>query len=360
MAAEIPADPLAHLAATGADPRDAVPRVVVASDYLAALLPDPADGAATLTAQEWEQALLYAGLLPMVRDGGAQAAPALAGRLGALQQGLSDLRAAEARGGDRAALVPGAPLVHDALLAGLGAVALVGLVASAPWVAGGALVALLGALGARQIGAKLPGLSAHKSAALETARRRMTRAMSAFLRHTWVEPVGDGLLESAPSASELRQRMAALDQTLRRARARLAELDRIAAEIRAANVALGQPAADAETVRVQTQREALGAQIAAAEGLRGRFVEQLEACEAALERLRAVARRKLLSHRLSMAMERDPAGEQLAEAEVDVADLDQRAAALGREVGDAELRLAATLEVAALAPSFTGSQIASP
>jgi hypothetical protein len=324
--------------------------VVVASDYLTALLPDRADGAATLSAQEWEEALLYAGLLPLVRDGGAQAAPALAGRLGALQQGLSELRGAEAASTRRTALVPRGPVAPDALLALLGIAALVGVLASSPWVAAGALAALLAALGARRLGAGSGRAALGPPADLEAARRRMTRAVSAFLRHTWVEPVGQGLLESAPAASVLRQRMAALDHTLRRARTRLADLDRIAVEIRAANRALGQPEADAETARVERQRAALGAQIGAAEGLRARFDEQLEACEAALERLRAVARRKLLSHRLSVAIERDDEGEQLAEAEVDVVDLDQRAAALGREVGDAELRLAATLEVAALAP----------
>ena len=350
MAAEITADPLAHLATTGADPRDAVPRVVVASDYLSALLPEPAGGAATLSAQEWEEALLYAGLLPLVRDGGAQAAPALAGRLGALQAGLAELRQAEGSSARRAALVPRGPLAQDASLAVFGIVALVGVLTSSPWVAGGAMVALLAALGARRLGWGVGRAALDAPPDLDAARRRMTRAVAAFLRHTWVEPVGQGLLESAPAASVLRQRMAALDHTLRRARTRLTELDRIAVEIRDANRALGQPEADAETARVDRQRAALGAQIAAAEGLRARFVDQLEACEAALERLRAVARRKLLSHRLSVAIERDDEGEQLAEAEVDVVDLDQRAAALGREVGDAELRLAATLEVAALAP----------
>ena len=88
-------------------------------------------------------------------------------------------------------------------------------------------------------------------------------------------------------------------------------------------------------------------QIDAASALRERFVEQLAACEASLERLRALARRKLLSHRLSAAMERDDEGRDLAEVEVDVADLDERADTLGREVADAELRLSATLEVAA-------------
>jgi hypothetical protein len=173
----------------------------------------------------------------------------------------------------------------------------------------------------------------------------MTRALDAFLRHTWVEPVGDGLLESAPAATLLRKRMADLDHTLRRARTRLDELDRISVEIRSANRDLGQNIDDAETARVDGQRSALGRQIESAEGLRERFVDQLAQCEAALERLRAVARRKLLSHRLSAAIEEEGEGAGIAEAEVDVLDLDARAGALGREVEDAELRLAATLEV---------------
>ena len=323
---------------------ESVPRVVVDTDYLTAHLPERLSQPAELDAVAWEQALLYAGLLPLLQAD-IPAGGELAERLGALREGLANLRLAEGPAPLLARPAGPRPGTGDRVIGGLAVLSLLMVGLDLRGVAAIGLVGLLGILAARNVQQVDPG-PAPRGANRE-ARLAMTRAVRGFLRHTWVEAVGPGLLESAPAATVLRRRMARLDETMRRARARLDGLGKLAVEVRAANAALGGGDDDPETRRIAAQKETLRQQLHRAEEMRGRFVEQLDACERSLDRLRAVARRKLLSNRVSDAVAGDLAEAGLAAAEVDIMDLDARADALGREVADAELRLSASLETVA-------------
>ena len=274
------------------------PRLVLDAGYLNGLLP-PGGACPDLSAEAWEQALLYAGLLHLLRGGAGDAPPDLARRLSALNDALDRLRAADAEGPALSEWTGALPALGDGVLAGLAGAGLLALVLGAPLGAGAGLVGVLLILGLRRLAGWVRVGAATGSR--QAAQAEVARCVRAFLEHTWVEPVGRQLVESAPTQELLRRQLSALDRTLGRARSRMVELEGLAEDLRSANLGLGQAGEDAETRRLAAQRAALGKQIASVELLRGRFAEQQAACEAALERLRALARRRLLSHRVSAA-----------------------------------------------------------
>ena len=183
------------------------------------------------------------------------------------------------------------------------------------------------------------------------ARQGLMRAVAALMVHTRVEAVGPGrrVVEVAPHAGTLRQRMHDLDDVLSRARARAGELGTLVEHIRGANRALGREPDDAETARLGAQLARVQSEMGRVDGLRDRFGGALQQMESHLGELRLLALRGALSARVDeVAFREDVPGQQVAAAEVDAVALEHRAAALSDEVEDARLALAATLETASL------------
>jgi len=309
----------------------------------------PPDGEA-LDAAEWRRALHYAGLgaiLDEVGTGGV-ADGSLESDLRGVSRALERLDRVEAKGRTLRGWVPQAGSVPVWLLLGvalggmglmLGHHPMLGAVA----LAAVAVMAVLSRLGGQADG----GVTGSERA----ARQHLIRAVAALMVHTRVEAVGPGrrVVEVAPHAGTLRQRMHDLDDVLSRARARAGELGTLVEHIRGANRALGREPDDAETARLGAQLARVESEMGRVDGLRDRFGGALQQMESHLDHLRLLALRGALSARVDeVAFREDVPGQQVAAAEVDAVDLEQRAAALSVEVEDARLALAATLETASL------------
>jgi hypothetical protein len=310
----------------------------------------PPDGEA-LDAAEWRRALQYAGVLPVLRElgsGGVQDG-SLEADLRGVSRALERLDRVEAKGQTLRGWVPQAGSVPPWLLLGVALGGILLMLAHHPMLGAVALgavavMAVLSRIGARQQG----GLTGAERA----ARQGLMRAVGTLMAHSRVEAVGPGrrVVEVAPQAGTLRQRMHDLDDVLHRARARAGELTTLIGHIRQANAALGRAPDDAETARLGAQLERVKVEMARVDGLRGRFGEALGQVEAHLDHLRLLAVRGALSARVDeVALREDGPGQQVAAAEVDALTLERRAEALAVEVEDARLALAATLETAALA-----------
>lgn len=325
---------------------------VIDVGYLSGLA-DPArppDGEA-LDAAEWRRALHYAGVGPVLRelDAAGPADGSLESDLRGVARALERLERAEAQGQTLRGWVPQAGSVPPWLLLGvaLGGIGL--MLAHHPMMgavalAAVAVMAVLSRVGVRPGGGVTGGERA--------ARQALMRAVGTLMAHSRVEAVGAGrrVVEVAPHAGTLRQRMHDLDDVLQRARARAGELATLVEHIRGANRALGREPDDAETARLGAQLERVQIEMGRVDGLRERFGGALGQVEAHLEHLRLLALRGALSARVDeVAYRDDVAGQQVAAAEVDALTLERRAAALADEVEDARLALAATLETASLA-----------
>jgi hypothetical protein len=322
--------------------------VVVDVAYLTQLVdpnrPPSDDG---LDAAAWGEALKYAGVLPLLRELGPGGG--VEGDLRGVSTALGRLQEAEARGTSLRAWIPQRPSLPQWLLL---AVALGGLglfLAGQPLTGVFVLaaVAVLAVVGRTVLSAPMGPIASE-----QVARRAVARSVRSLLAHSRVEAVGPSRLvvEVAPHAALLRQRVQQLDAVLERARARASELAALAGRIRLANENLGRPQDDAETERLAIQQHRVEGEMARVRDLRGRFGEALSSVEDHLERLRLVAVRGALSRRVDEVAEaHEASGQEAAAAEVDALGLERMADGLAREVADATLALAATLEMAAMA-----------
>ncbi|MEC7948770.1 MAG: hypothetical protein VX265_14480 [Myxococcota bacterium] len=327
---------------------------VIDVGYLSGLVDPirPPDGEA-LDASEWRRALHYAGVLPVLKElgGDGSADGSLETDLRRVARALARLDHVEAKGRTLEGWVPRGGSVPPWLLLGvaLGGIALT--VFQHPMLGAVALgavavLALLSRAGASESG----GVSAGE----RSARQALVRAVGTLMAHSRVEPVGPGrvVVEVAPHAGMLRQRMHDLDDVMQRARARARELTTLIAHIRGANHALGREPDDAETARLGARLELVRTERERVVVLRERFGESLEHVEAHLEHLRLLALRGALSARVeAVADGGDATGRVVAAAELDAMNLERRAAALAEEVDDARLALAAALETAVLTGS---------
>ena len=336
-------------------PAPAPGHAVIDVGYLSGLA-DPArppDGAA-LDATEWRRALHYAGVGPVLQELGAAAKElgpdgSLESDLRGVARALERLDQVEAKGRTLRGWVPQAGSVPPWLLLGVALGGMGLMLAHHPMMgavalAAVAVMAVLSRVGVRPDGGVTGGERA--------ARLALMRALGTLMTHSRVEAVGvrGRVVEVAPHAGTLRQRMHDLDDVLHLARARARELGTLVLHIRKANEALGRDPDDAETARLRAQLERVEIEKDRVDGLRERFSGALAQVEAHLEHLRLLALRGALSARVDeVAFREDVPAQQVAAAEVDAMTLERRASALADEVEDARLALAATLETASLA-----------
>jgi hypothetical protein len=181
----------------------------------------------------------------------------------------------------------------------------------------------------------------------EWPRERASQALKRLLSRTFIAAVGTRVVESTPHRAWLALRLQAVDRALRANEARIAGLTTLREHVQEANTRLGRPGEDAETTK-------LAASIAAQEVTRRNLLTvrtlvagRLRELDAQLEALRAVAGRRVLSARVSRMTEAPPGPEErvVAEVEVDVAGIEGKIRALALDVGDADARLQAALEV---------------
>lgn len=190
-------------------------------------------------------------------------------------------------------------------------------------------------------GPALPQLTPHPDDA--------NRALRRFLARTFVEVAGGKIVENTPHRAYLELRLEKIDGALRAADAKHAEMAALRGRIRATNTRMGHAADDVETARLG---RAIVEQEAARErvrSVRAMLAGRLSELDAQLARLRAIAERRALSARVSQLTDggvaQDPVERVAAEVEVDVAEIEGRVRELALEVGDADARLAALLEV---------------
>lgn len=324
---------------------------VVDVGYLAGLVdPEQPPSDEALTGAEWNRALQYAGVLPILRDLGERPAPAgtLERDLQAVATALGRLEQAESRGAMRRGWIPQKGSVPPVLLLVVAVVGLGLMVGHHPWL--GALA--LGAVVAMAVGGQIGAAGALGPTGPEqAARRALARAVRGLLSHSRVEAVGPGrrVVEVAPHAGQLRGRIHQLDDVVVQAQARARELGTLITQIRAANAALGREEEDAETRRLGAQLQRVQAETLRVVKLRERFGEALGKVEDHLEHLRLLALRGALSARVEeVADGADAPAHAAAAAEVDAASLERLARDLAVEVDDATAALAATLETSAL------------
>lgn len=188
---------------------------------------------------------------------------------------------------------------------------------------------------------KVPGAAAHADDA--------TRALRRFLSHTFVEVAGGKIVENTPHRVYLELRLEDIDRALRAADGKLAEMAVLRKRIRDTNSRMGRAPDDVETNRLTA---AIGEQESARErvrAVRALLAVRLHELDAQLERLRAIAERRALSERVSQLTDgagaHAPEERVAADIEVDVAEIEGRVRELALEVGEADARLGALLEV---------------
>lgn len=305
-------------------------RLVVDAHYLRQL----AQAGATLSAEEWEQAFVYAGLQPILRANEPSTSRHLDARLEAIRSATKALQSQRDLAHAHQPLVP----IPDGAVGAGALLGLIPLAVGATWTAGAVLVAVALVLFSRA----LPRRTVTGHAA---ANRAVSLAVQRFLQHTFVEAVGDTLVESVPAAATLRAQLGRLDETRAEAEARRQHLVALEAELERAD---GPAEGDGERARVSAMTGALTAQIGQVDTLRREFEQRLISVERELERMRRLAWRRVLSQRVAAAAASPGTATPLAQAEVEAAELDVLVSSLGDAVADAELRLRAALETAPL------------
>ncbi len=209
----------------------------------------------------------------------------------------------------------------------------------------------------------LPGLAAMAGGAMlwprhgaeaESGLRREQRhaelladQLRSFLSLSFVEAMGTSIVEQTPHMAWLQVRQEQLAQALARIAAHREDLEITGARIRALNLQLGRAAEDEET---QQLRRLCAAQTDLANRVEA-ALQQLrllsQTLEERLERRRAWVERQALSARTGQLAELE-GGEALAEAELDVLEMEGTLKELALEEVQEDLRIRALLEVAAL------------
>lgn len=171
--------------------------------------------------------------------------------------------------------------------------------------------------------------------------------LRSFLSLSFVEAMGSTIVEQTPHMAWLQLRQEQLRQALGRISAHREDLEVTEARIRALNLQLGREAEDEETRQLQHLSEAQAALARRVEAA----LQQLRALnvtlEERLERRRAWVERQALSAKTGQLAELE-GGEALAEAELDVMEMEATLKELALEEVQEDLRIRALLEVAAL------------
>ena len=339
-----------------------VSRAVVETRALATLVGESsARSAERIRGEAWDTALRDAGLWPVLKAAtagrgamatGGSPTSSFTGLLVELRQRLERVRELERRLGEAAEPEPlreQRDLDTMALL-----VALLGVVAAlAPAWGQWALVLVLLFIAGRS-GLRLLARSGSARITLDelyAARQQLAWSVRAFLSHTWVYAVGDRVVESTPHGDYFEHRLMDLDAA---ASARVNQVEELAGLIRGvrrANAGLGLEEEDDETRRLNNQIDGIRAQLAQIARMREQVAERRDGYLARVARLRAIATRRALSMRVSNLVtdsEDDSIEQDVAEVEVEVADLTERLRALDVDVSDADSELRAVLEVGKL------------
>lgn len=182
---------------------------------------------------------------------------------------------------------------------------------------------------------------------LAEARAELGWRVSQFVSHTWVCAAGDKVLECAPHGEYLRRRIADLDASRGVSEAQMRDVDALVRDVRSANARLGLAEEDAETRRLLATRADSESRVAQIERLRELVVARLNAYQAQVDRLGAIASRRALSEKVASLVDnsaRDTTDQDIAEVEVDVADLESRLRTLAVDASDANASLLGVLE----------------
>ena len=175
----------------------------------------------------------------------------------------------------------------------------------------------------------------------------LVEQLRSFLSLSFVEAMGSTIVEQTPHMAWLQVRQEQLRQALSRIAAHREDLEATGARIRALNLQLGREAEDEETRQLRQLSEAQGALAQRVEAA----LEQLQtlrgSLEERLERRRAWVERQALSVKTGQLAELE-GGEALAEAELDVLEMETTLKDLALEEVQEDLRIRALLEVAAL------------
>lgn len=306
------------------------PRLVLDQELLARLGPQSSRA-------EWERTLKRTGLATV------EPGPTRAGKLlYAIQRGVNEWPTRAP------AEVPVSPEMAPWLLGIGGFTVLVGAVLWEGWAA--ASLALPG-LAVAAAGAWLflrPSAGDPQNTAEDQRHAKLlVDQLRSFLSLSFVEAMGTTIVEQTPHMAWLHLRQEQLRQALGRIAAHREDLEITDARIRALNLQLGREAEDEETRQLQHLSEAQGALARRVEAA----LQQLRALnvtlEERLERRRAWVERQALSAKTGQLAELE-GGEALAEAELDVMEMEATLKELALEEVQEDLRIRALLEVAAL------------
>lgn len=178
-----------------------------------------------------------------------------------------------------------------------------------------------------------------------------------LLARSFVAAAGEVVVENTPHVDYLRMREELLEGAIALTDRRVEELTRTLRQVQAANQRVGRPVEDPETDRLREvivrEQEGRARILAVKQTVEARLAQVL----GRLDQLRAAAERQALSERVHRMAAGDVSiAREVAEIEVDVAEVESAIHALALDARDADARTTALLEVVGAGRTWSASR----